>query len=241
MLRLSVKTDISRLQRKLDLTDKQAKYAAVLALTRSAQAARYALEWEMTKAFDGPTPFTLRSLYLRPATKSSMTASVEVKDAAFKSAGPTAWAHPEIYGGQRGLKRFEQRLQTFGVLPQGKYIAPGPGAKLDSYGNISRGLIQKIITFFGASSDSQQNLTAKTLKKRKKANATFFVVREKEGKLPAGIYQRIGRKAVLVLVFIRTPKYAKRYNFYTIGKRVIRESFGIEYTKALAYALRTAR
>ena len=120
---------------------------------------------------------------------------------------------------------------------------PGRGAKLDAYGNISRGQIVQIMSRLGAMSDPAQNMTDKTtqrLKKRgliaKGARSDYFVARSKEGnRRPLGVYQLIGPGQVEpVLVFTqRAPHYRKRFD----TDAIVLQAFGRYGQAALDRAL----
>ena len=242
MLKISVKTDLTGMVRKLDLAQKQAKFAAAMALTKSAKAAQYGLEFEMANVFDRPTSYTMRSLFTKTASPSNLTAEVRMKDEAFKAAPAQVWMRPEVYGGSRMIKRSETLLSSVGILPKGMSIVPGRGAKLDSYGNMSKGQMQKILSGLHARSDKLQNTPMKSAtRKGRSKNYDLFVINDRSSHLPMGVYQRKGRAIMMLLAFVKQPKYRKRFDFFGLGARMLRESFPIEFEKAVPYALRTAR
>jgi hypothetical protein len=55
-----------------------------------------ALEYEMPFAFDRPTPYTLGSLYLSPATKAIPVAKVWLKDDAGKGTPAAKYLFPRL-------------------------------------------------------------------------------------------------------------------------------------------------
>ena len=55
---------------------KQVKYAAAVALTRTAASIKAGLPAELDRVFDRPTPFTKRGVYLKAARRDELTAEV---------------------------------------------------------------------------------------------------------------------------------------------------------------------
>lgn len=245
MITVDIRADISDAIKDLTrLEREQVPFATAVALTRTAKNAEALLKAEMARVFDRPTPFTLNSIYTKPATKRDLTASVEVKDFAGKADAPIRWLAPQIYGGPRRKKRFEQLLTSRGVLPAGMYAVPGSAARFDRYGNMSRGQITQILSALGASRDDGQNRTAKSRKRKGARLSVYFALKERRGRLPPGVYERIGfafGSAVRpVLVFTRAPVYRKRLRFFEITQDTVRTEFPRQFVLALNQALGSA-
>jgi hypothetical protein len=223
-----------------DIERNQIPFATVLALTETAKLIKARLEGEMTTVFDRPTPYTLDSLRLIPATKQKLEARVWIKDEADGAAPATKWLTPEVYGGDRNHKRSEGLLRARGILPDGKFIVPGKGMKLDSYGNIGRGQLQKILSGLGAQGDRLQNSTDS---KRSAGNRSrFFVL--KRGRQAIGIAERTGTKRSdiqILIAFISKPGYAKTLDFFGIGEREAQAQLPIQFERAFDKALATRR
>lgn len=222
--------------------EKQVPFATALALTRTAQIAKTELEKEMRSVFDRPTRWTLNSLRLFPAKKDKLEARVWMKNEADKSVPATRWLNPEIEGGPRQDKRSESRLRRKGILPSGKYIVPGKGAKLDSYGNMTKGAITKALSGLSAFNDAGYSANATGSKRsRAKGNAKRYFVM-KRGSMPIGIAERTSRNRMhILLAFTRKPTYSKRLDFYGIGDKVVNRHLKAEFEKAMTKAMRTAR
>ncbi|RYJ63238.1 hypothetical protein [Pseudomonas songnenensis] len=222
--------------------EKQVPFATALALTRTAQIAKTELEKEMRSVFDRPTRWTLNSLRLFPAKKDKLEARVWMKNEADKSVPATRWLNPEIEGGPRQDKRSESRLRRKGILPAGKYIVPGKGAKLDSYGNMTKGAITKALSGLQAFNDAGYSANATGSKRsRAKGNAKRYFVM-KRGSMPIGIAERTSRNRMhILLAFTRKPTYSKRLDFYGIGDKVVKRHLAAEFEKAMTRAMRTAR
>jgi hypothetical protein len=230
-----------RLQSLDRLEREQLPFAAALALTTTAQDVKEALVEEMRTVFDRPTRFTLNSLFVEPATKDKIKARVWMKDTLPGGGGRPAsdWLAPQIYGGGRDQKASEKRLSAKGVLPDGKYIVPGKGLKLDAYGNISRGTLNKILSGLGAQFDRYSNSTTS---RRSAGNLKRYFVMKK-GNRPIGIAERTGKGKSgmrMVIAFASRPQYGKRFDFFEVAKRVAEDRLPIRFELALARALGTS-
>lgn len=239
MIRVEAKGLQARLDELGDLERNQLPFAMALALTETAKLVKERLEGEMRTVFDRPTRYTLSSLRLFPATKQKLVARVWMKNESDKASPATKWLTPQVYGGSREDKRSEKLLRAKGVLPDGKYIVPGRDAKLDGFGNIGRGQLQKIIAGLGA----QQDKYSSTESRRSIGNLKrFFVMRN--GREAIGIGERTGRgkgKLRLVLAFVGRPGYRKDFVFFAIAEQIADDQLPIQFELALARAIATRR
>lgn len=262
-----IKVDISGLKEAVRFVDeygKQGRYAAAVALTKTAKRIQSRIVEEMSSRFDRPTSMTLKSIMVSPATKTKLEAKVWLKDREIGGKQFNSMSQiigHQFTGGERISKRLEMRLRRLGLLPGSMYVAPGRGAGLDSYGNINRGTVTKILSRFGSLGGAgMSDRSFASLKKkgllvgrgqgkrgskgfvsRKVLRSEFFVARSKSSK-PLGVWQLIGRgKVVPVLGFISKPNYQRRIDFYNIADKVVDQHFEAEFDKALEGALRTAR
>lgn len=226
----------------IDAAEKQIPFAAALALTRSAQMAKEAIETEMAAVFDRPTRWTMRSLRLFPATKSNLVASVDMKNEADKSTPATKWLGPQIYSGERKDKASELNLRSRQLLPYGQQTAFGKNAKLDKHGNLPRGQITKALSGIGGFSEAGYNANATdSSRSSAKGNARqYFIIRK--GKKALGVARRTSKKSMHILIaFVSKPTYSKRLDFYGIGQLTADRVLPDEMRKALLEAVRTAR
>ncbi|MDP3848613.1 MAG: hypothetical protein Q8R10_19515 [Pseudomonas sp.] len=239
-----IKVEASGLQAQLlalsELERNQLPYATALALTETAKCVKERLEGEMRTVFDRPTRYTLDSLRLFPATKAKLQARVWMKNEADKAAPASKWLTPEIYGGARPDKRTESLLHARGILPGGMYVVPGAGMKLDGFGNVNRGQLQRIISGLGAQGDRYQNSTDS---KRSQANkARYFVMHR--GRSPIGIAERTGKGrggVSMLLAFVGKPGYHKALDFFAIAEREADDQLPAQFELAMARALATRR
>ena len=217
--RIEIKMDFSSqdIQRQLQrLEERELPFAMALAATRTAKASRAAIKNEINRVFDRPTPWIQNSTYVLAAKKSDPTAIVYAREWGGTPAPVTLT--PQIEGGQR-----EGALRAGGYLPNGWQLAPGPGAKLDKYGNISRGQLQQVLSGLRVQRDAHQN-------RRQGKPTEFFVVRPgTSNPLQPGVWQRVGRRPTL----IQQPNYSQRLDWHGVALRAGEDAFADEVTKAI--------
>jgi len=141
--------DTSQVQRaaaQMAALPKRVQFAAVKAITATAKAVQEAEQREMRDVFDRPTPYTLASMFVSPATMSSPQATVGLKDNMGRGRPAVAWLRWQIYGGLRTMTSFERRLASVGAMPNDMRAVPGRFARLDAYGNISPGQIRQMLS-----------------------------------------------------------------------------------------------
>ncbi len=242
-----------------DFEKAQLPYAAAKSLTDTAQMVQSAEKEAMKSTLDRPTPYTLKSIYVKAARKNRLEAVVGFKEFAGKGTPAVKYMYPEIMGGDRNTKRFERALQSKGILPKGMYVVPGAGCQLDAYGNIPQSLIVQIISYFQAFGEQgyRANITpqrkaalAKGSKRKGTMGFEYFVsygpgTAGGRQHLPAGIYKRVtfamGSAIKPILMFVKKPAYRKRFPFYVVARKIINE-WGMKlFKRNLAEALRTAR
>lgn len=201
--------------------EKQARFVAAYALTNAMKDAREAEIDTMRSVFDKPTPYTLRALKVVPATKANLRAELGFKE----FGGTPAWKYlgPQVEGGPRRRKRFEIALQAVGILRSNEYVVPGAGATLDGYGNMSSGQLRQLLSALGASSDRAQNTQHRPKRGNRRRNLDFFVLRGTRA--PDGVYLRVERKAVPMLIFVRSVSYRPRFPYYSKAREVIPRAY----------------
>jgi hypothetical protein len=237
---------LEQLRRQLtEFSDRRFEAAIATALTRTAVAMRDEMRREvLPQVFDRPTPYTLNSLYVRPATAQRLSATVEFKDelAVSQQGTPaTNYLLPHVQGGARRTKRLEAALQAIGVLQQGWYAVPGQGARLDGYGNVSRGQITEILSqlriqLVGGFSRNMSFNASKALAAQRRAGGRYFAVPvgDPAGRQP-GVYQRefMGRNITPVFVFVRVAAYRRRFDFYGELQRRAQARLPVEIERAV--------
>jgi hypothetical protein len=195
---LRTKVDISGFVSKVKgLRERDIPYVTSLALNNTAGFVIKAISAEMPSIFDRPVPYTLRALTFDRATKQQVRTTARVKNT--EGGRALSYLNPEVYGGSRSVKAFERLMRSSGAMPTSMFMVPGPAAKLDSYGNVSRGQLVQIISYFRSfgTAAKRQNMTDKRRSSlwngRKGANPVagkrYFALPRKRGRLPPGIYE----------------------------------------------------
>jgi hypothetical protein len=221
------------------------RFAATIAtaLTRAAVLSRDDMRQQLGRVFDRPTPYTINSLFIQPAKADRLVSTVKFKDDLAGSGTPaTNYLMPQVVGGQRRTKRFEQAMVAAGHMPQGYYAVPGPGATLDAYGNVSRGQIVQILSQLRITMTSgfTRNMPfdpRKQVTAQRRAGGRFFVIKPtgKAGGPPPGVYQRefIGRNVTPVLIFVRRVAYQPRFDFDRMALERAQFHLPAELTRAV--------
>jgi len=178
-MKFAVDFDISGAVKLTNAIAKQIPFAMAKALTQTAIQAQTDIVQAMTQGFDRPTPYTLNSTYISPATKDRLEATVKLKNESAKGLPATKYLAPEVFGGNRNAKRSEVALRNLLNLDAGSFIVPGAAVPLDQYGNISAGTMTKILSAVQANPDYCQNVTQKSRRRAIAAgrNLDYFVGR----------------------------------------------------------------
>jgi hypothetical protein len=202
----------------------EAQRTALNAATASVQAAE---RKAMGRIFDRPTPYTLRGVQITKASRGgSIVTDVRIRAPGEKGTGtPQARPlHPQVYGGARPPKPFENLLRKRGILPPGYFAVPGKAAPLDQYGNVTGGFIQKVLSRLDARRDATKNSNARTLKRDVRRGDEIVAVlpgdnrKNRVAKTP-GIWQRQGdRKFRPLFLFVRQPRYSIRFDFQQVAQ-----------------------
>lgn len=252
-MKIKVDSDFPELQRWMRSLGPKVMSAAREAINQTADWVATDVGRAMRRDFDRPKPFTLRSLRVYYAkTGPSPEATVWFRQ---RSADrDKSWAVAQIAGGQRDLKPMELRLQRSGLLPAGWLVVPGAAAPLDSYGNMSRGEISRILNVLGTYTEAGYNkANDKTRARLRKGNAKKDIAgfeywvnpvgpRKAKHLLP-GVYRRVysGARTELkpMLVFVNRARYRARLDYFGIVESTTRQRFPTEFDTALQSLIQT--
>lgn len=239
-------------------SDRRINAVIATALTRTVLEGKAAVTSALPRVFDRPTPYTMKSVKYEGATAARLNAFVgidieAVRDmygnvSGYRGGGDTPaskYLLPQIEGGKRRIKRMELALQARAAMPKGWLAVPARGARLDAYGNVSRGQVAQIISQLGAAlvhgdysklkrnpGESEKAWQARRRKAFGRSGGQYIAIAKQQGKLKPGIYLAEGRdfgrklgygrngRLTPVFIFVRSTKYAKRLDFYGIVNRV---------------------
>lgn len=234
-------TGMEGLRKELEqFSDRRFAATVATAMTRTAVQVRAAVQAEASSVFDRVTPYTMRQLRYVAATADKPVAAVGFNIAAvqdvfgnvvrYESGAPGStpagkYLQFQTEGGTRQAKRFEVALQSAGALPKGYVVTPGQGARMDAYGNVSRGQIIQVLSqlriqLVAGTNRSMSKDAKKQVAAQRRAGGRFFVA-PVGGKLQPGIYQRelIGNNITPVFIFVQAARYRRRFDFYGVAKR----------------------
>lgn len=208
------------------------------ALTFTVQKAQSAIAAEMSSVFKGgATPYTLKSTRIETATAQDLSARVAVKDRSTSNGTlPEDYLFPEVFGGPRKEKRFERAMRFAGLLQGRERAVLGEGAPVDSFGNLKRGEIQRILTATRSAFEPGQRKTASAKSKRNAKKAPYFAARI--GKT-MGVWKRIGKQGEIepILIFVtKQPSYTKRLDFEGVARATAQREFEPTFRRLLAAA-----
>lgn len=243
MINITVQASTDRAIRKLSYVQmKQVPFATALALTKTGQAVKAAITETIPTVFQAPTQFTVNSIFLTPATKSRLWAKVWIKDRQAK------YLFPEVEGGYRNSKGFENLLRRNGMLPAGWFAIPTASAPRNGNGNVPGSVLVKVLSQLQASRETayNENTVAKRKRNAKASKGRYFAILPGRSHLPAGIYERMGTAfgSGVKMIFVYTPKkpvYRKRLPFYERAASVTKKIFPLAFREALRVALATER
>lgn len=231
------------------------RYPLATALTRTAVQVKAAQAAEMRDSFDRPTPYTLGAIFMTPATAASMVATVGVKDQASGGRAPLAWLRWQIYGGLRRLTGFEKALVRAGAMDGGDRSVPAAYAKLDAFGNLSRGQMAQVLsqlrvetgrlgstrtmpTFsFNDSKRERNRKRTAIVGQFRRAGGQYLALPYGRGKLKPGLYlvDRFNSRDVMpVLIYVSKAQYEpERYDFFGSARFVIDKELQQQVARAI--------
>lgn len=246
---LTIKADPALVKRALtQLEREQLPFASALAATNMAILTQVGVLDVMRKRLDRPTPTTMRSLFVKPATKHKPQSRVWFKDKWTAGVPADRYLQQAVLGGARTHKRFEQALIARGIMRRNEYAIPAEWA-LNEYGNVSRGLITKVLSGLGAAettSGFQANATGSRRSRRKGNADRYFLLHGLDGQ--AGIWERLATKRLggdairPVFLFSRSaPAYRVIVPFFKIAENMVKANYKAEFELALRQAMATAK
>jgi hypothetical protein len=196
---------------------------------------------EMDRVFDRPTPFMKRGVRVtkagRPATFGSTKGMSREAVAAlgkwtvqdvwvyfdpwFGGVPPETVISPHVFGGPRKFKPSERRLAAMKGIRA--YMIPTAALPRDSYGNIPGTRMAQILFELGTIETA--NPYSKTREERlRRTGRTYFIFYARGAKYPIGIAERCGDKVRLVIRFVQSVNYQKRYDFFEISRKQVMHS-----------------
>lgn len=210
-------------------------FATIVALTRAARATTQEfLPAEVNRVFDRPTPWIQNAFYYQPATADKTSFEIGVKNFGGSGNAASNILQAEIEGGERKPKRSEILLAQ--LIGRVGYWVPGPGMRLDAYGNVPGSTMQRILSDLQIQFDSLNNRSARSMKRNKRyANTTYFIPKlgSNQARKAFGVWVNQNGVIQPALIFIQTPQYQQRFDFFGRGMAFAEERFLAELDIAI--------
>jgi hypothetical protein len=235
----SVESTLKDIVKNLDNLKKQERFATAIALTRIARETKNVVDAEILKKVDRPTRYTKNALFIKPATKANLTSEVSLKN---KKSGSAKLTVEQTIGNlftsnnKRNHNGLERWLYRAGLITSREFVAPTSNAKKDTYGNMPRGYIGQIVSQLNSNGGDQ---SAKGKRARAKVGSIFWS--DGLGRMPKGVWARIGRDIKPIALVIREPHYRRLFNIPEAANDTMRKHWGEYYEIALTNAMRTSR
>lgn len=228
---------LDRTQRFLIAVQKQARFAAGVALTKTARSLEKRLKGEVAAKLPSSTPYSRNATFSTAARRDKLQAVVGIKDR--KPARGTAQAvllKEHFAGGVRGNKPMEVALAALGALPSGWRAVPGSGMPLDGYGNPKRAVVAEML---GSLKSGMQQYKGRG---KHLALTGYFAIRPgARSHLPPGVYWRKGRALKAMMVFVQAAGYRKVIDLPKLARDLMAKEFSAHFRVAYRQALSTAR
>lgn len=222
-------------------SDRRLQSGIAEALNKTARAV--ADEWagQMALRIDRPTSLTRRAVLVKRADVGALKAEVMIKDRLEQSGlPPSEYLAPHEFGGDRSVKKFERALQSRGAMPSRSKVVPGEYAKLDGYGNISRGQIVQVLNQLGVGAGLSVGYkrvigatAAVRARSAARAGRKYVALPQERGALAAGIYERQGEKLLPVFFFVTRTHYRKRLALMEHGQRIVQRELESQVWRAI--------
>lgn len=220
-------------------SDRRMAAVGATALTRVARDLAGQWRQHLEQRLDRPTSATVRSVQWIKADAAGLVAEVKIRDDGAGKTKPVEWLSPQEAGGARRVKQFERALQAQGSMPRGWHAVPGPAAKLDAYGNVSRGQIVQVIAQLGAQySPGYARVISRSAAKRAataqaKGRAYVAILPGNKAGLTPGVYERSDRALRAVMWYVSRTQYRKATDLLGEAQRTAPAALQRELQRAI--------
>ncbi|MEP2977974.1 MAG: hypothetical protein ABJO86_00725 [Lentilitoribacter sp.] len=210
---------------------KQMPFAMMLTINDLVKGSRMAAQGQMRGDLHNPTPFALRGIVFERATKRELSGRVVMyrHKARHGNLPAAVFLGPNVEGGVRSHKAFEKQLISRGYMLSSEYAVPASGIRLNRYGNVTQGMLNKImsgikIEYRGAGASRVPS--SRRGKTKAKRSGRYFVARRGSA-LPPGIYfEKPNKKRTIVAIFTFRDQvhYKKRFDFAPAVQRHVKRN-----------------
>jgi hypothetical protein len=221
---ISIRANVKEIARSLDsFTRKQLPFATAQALTGLARRVQEAETQALPAALHKkPTPFTMRAFSVIPARKATLTATVFARDAQAAYLAPSEFGGKQLLGGKRALLNPKDI-----ALNQYGNIAKGTIARLKGRPDIFIGAIQTGKAGLVAGVWQRVNVTAKGTARQRHQRGSIFT--QQHGSLR------------LLIRWGDGTEISPHLGYHQRAQAIVEQNFLSEFTKAMNYAIATAK
>lgn len=223
-----------------DLARRQLPFMTARLLTALGGDVQAHFKRRLPVAFDRPTPFTQRGVFMKRADKATLTAEVFFPNSQEEHGrAQREYLQPGVNSATyaRQQKKTEFLLTRMGVLPAGWVTVPGryiQNGRLDGYGNMPGAYYKQIIRNLQIKSHALKPVTAASQRRaaRMGVDNEFFAVTPGRnslanggGWLPPGVWKRQGkggRTLLQYLKFVRKASYRQRFDVKAEAETAVR-------------------
>ena len=252
MIDIKVKISTREVEQMLgDLAHKMPS-AYARGLTETAKDAKSEVRKAIPRFIDRPTPWTLNSLFHFSAEKKDLRAAVAFKNrkgrisrSMMGKINADESIAMQVFGGKRRLKASEKTLLRNGITSKSRpYLVPGPGARIDRYGNVPGSFVNKVLYQTVKRGSASQGYS-RPLNNRSRSAAKagqYFIKRGRFGRDATGIFQKKGKgRIVPVFFFVGQPKYNARFPFHNLVEKAAERSFNKRMLESVDVVLKKYR
>jgi len=209
--------------------------AIVKGLNNTAFKARAAVIEEMKRVFDRPTPWALRRVYYDKATRERLYARIYMAEDRLEDKAPGFMLPLE--GGPRGQKPWEKLLARKGIIGDNQVLLPRQGVETNQYGNVSPGLIRRILSGLQAGSDATQDSPLqgqgyRGTRAKRKVKRRYDAKKNREGVVT--IWQWEDDKFTPLFTTVTRTRYKKRLRVNDVVDEVVDKILWDEFMAAMA-------
>lgn len=222
-----------------DVARRQMPFALARTLTAVAGDVQAHLKRQLPVAFDRPTPFTERGIFMQRAEKTNLTATVYFPNSQEqRGRGQREYLQPGVKTATyaRMQKKTEYLLTRMGFLPTGWVTVPGryiTDGKLDGYGNMPGSYYKQVVRNLQIKTHALKPITAASQKRATRmgvANEFFAVtpgsnrLAKGGGWLPPGVWKRSGRRGEVLqqyLKFVKKASYRQRLDVKAEAQKTV--------------------
>lgn len=199
-----------------------------------------ALRAEMNEVFDRPTRWALTAVQINQARLERPVLYIWINEDPNKGTPGSKFLKAQLEGGERRHKRFERALIMRGLMPASMFAVPTKVAPVDAHGNVPASFVVRILSDLQAFGEQGYRANRRGTRRGARRSNYFFVPYRNDKAKKPGIWWHMPNGMLMpVFIFTRSPRYARRYDFYGVARRAYDRVALRFMTEALAKRIRS--